>query len=59
MISEVGIGTETPIFGLALNAFWKKAFHIVELTPIVDMGESLTGVNLEWDFVIANVKYCS
>ena len=28
MISEHGIAIATPIFGLALNSFWKRALHI-------------------------------
>ena len=28
-ISELGIGIKTSIFGMALNAFWKRALHIL------------------------------
>ena len=28
MISELGIGIAISVFGLALNAFWKRALHI-------------------------------
>ena len=28
IVSELGIGIATPIFGLTLNAFWKRAIHM-------------------------------